>query len=339
MDQGELDHALDELDARLVELHALYTGFFAGSGVEEPLSFRQEIDRALAALMSRCTLDSASRAKIQGVLRTYDEYQQAWERLARRTMSGQQRLRPSSTLGPSSSPPPSSDRAAAGLLTNASVRPPKRASGTPPLGSPLVAPAAKVSASGLERRRAMPAGSSDTAKTTTDLRSPVERHGRTNPEPRRPVPLKLAMTLQGIRIPQENELTPVYSARERWLALTTEFSEFQGAAEAVQSEAQHVDPPPQSENPRADPPVSQTLLARSGARVLGRERVSLETVREIHEQLRALSPATTRPVSLERLAQALRETEEKLWAEHGDRRVTFEVIVKDGRAVVKPIVH
>jgi hypothetical protein len=65
-------------------------------------------------------------------------------------------------------------------------------------------------------------------------------------------------------------------------------------------------------------------------------QVSMERVREIHARLRA---SNTQPPSLERLAKRLSETEAKLKELHGDRPVTFDVILKNGKGVVKPIVH
>jgi hypothetical protein len=67
--------------------------------------------------------------------------------------------------------------------------------------------------------------------------------------------------------------------------------------------------------------------------------VTLERVRELHARLQMAAPVGVRGVSVERLAHKLRETEAKLLAEHGDRRISFDVIVRNGRAVVKPIVH
>lgn len=64
--------------------------------------------------------------------------------------------------------------------------------------------------------------------------------------------------------------------------------------------------------------------------------VSMQRVREIHARLRA---SNARPPSLERLAKRLSETEAKLKALHGDRTVTFDVVLRDGKAIVKPIVH
>jgi glutamate mutase epsilon subunit len=44
-------------------------------------------------------------------------------------------------------------------------------------------------------------------------------------------------------------------------------------------------------------------------------------------------------VSLDALARTLRETERKLRAQHQGRSVDFQIVVKDGKAVVKPVVR
>jgi hypothetical protein len=39
------------------------------------------------------------------------------------------------------------------------------------------------------------------------------------------------------------------------------------------------------------------------------------------------------------LAKSLRETEAKLRAQHGGRAVDFQVVIKDGKPIVKPVVR
>ncbi len=64
-------------------------------------------------------------------------------------------------------------------------------------------------------------------------------------------------------------------------------------------------------------------------------------VRELHEKLNQMKRQNREgsQVSLEGLARSLRDTEAKLREKHGSRRIDFEVVLKDGRAVVKPIVR
>jgi hypothetical protein len=66
-----------------------------------------------------------------------------------------------------------------------------------------------------------------------------------------------------------------------------------------------------------------------------------ERLRELHAELvatrRKLNQADN--VSLDSLAKTLRDTEAKLRAQHGAKTVEFQVTVKDGKPVVKPLVR
>jgi hypothetical protein len=44
-------------------------------------------------------------------------------------------------------------------------------------------------------------------------------------------------------------------------------------------------------------------------------------------------------VSVDGLTKSLRAAESRLRQQHGDRRIDFDVVIKDGKAVVKPIVR
>jgi hypothetical protein len=60
-------------------------------------------------------------------------------------------------------------------------------------------------------------------------------------------------------------------------------------------------------------------------------------LRELHQRYQAAREQTkSGPVSLEKLAQNLRETEAKLRAQHQGRKVDFDIVIKDGKAVIKP---
>jgi hypothetical protein len=64
-------------------------------------------------------------------------------------------------------------------------------------------------------------------------------------------------------------------------------------------------------------------------------------VRELHARLAEAKRTTKDPtaVSLEGLSRSLKATEEKLRAQHKNRRIDFDIVIKDGKAVVKPIVR
>jgi hypothetical protein len=63
-------------------------------------------------------------------------------------------------------------------------------------------------------------------------------------------------------------------------------------------------------------------------------------VKELHSRLIAAKQETNdaTSVSVDGLARSLREAEKRLKAEHGERTIDFDVVIKGGKAVVKPIV-
>jgi len=66
-----------------------------------------------------------------------------------------------------------------------------------------------------------------------------------------------------------------------------------------------------------------------------------ERVRQLHSELVATRKKLNQPdgVSLDGLSKSLRDTEAKLLAQHGGRSVEFQVVVKDGKPIVKPVVR
>ena len=79
--------------------------------------------------------------------------------------------------------------------------------------------------------------------------------------------------------------------------------------------------------PRANPATSQGLTDQ---RILELHRDLVATKQRIKE---------TGKVSVDGLAKSLRAAESKLQAQHKDRRIDFDIVIKNGKAVVKPIVR
>jgi hypothetical protein len=68
--------------------------------------------------------------------------------------------------------------------------------------------------------------------------------------------------------------------------------------------------------------------------------VSDGRMKELHSRFVEVSKGAGGPaVSYDGLAKSLRAAEAKLRAKHGDRRIDFEVILKDGKAALKPVVR
>lgn len=69
--------------------------------------------------------------------------------------------------------------------------------------------------------------------------------------------------------------------------------------------------------------------------------MSDDRIRELHRKLSEAKRQNqeTGRVSLDSLARSLRETENKLRAQHKNRKIDFEVVIRDGKAIVKPTVR
>ena len=63
-------------------------------------------------------------------------------------------------------------------------------------------------------------------------------------------------------------------------------------------------------------------------------------LRDLHHKLQQAKQQTKEAnVSYEGLAKSVRATEAKLREQHQGRKIEFDVVIKDGKAVVKPIVR
>ena len=63
-------------------------------------------------------------------------------------------------------------------------------------------------------------------------------------------------------------------------------------------------------------------------------------LRDLHIRLQQAKQQTKEAnVSFEGLAKSIRATEAKLREQHKNRKIDFDVVIKDGKAVVKPIVR
>jgi len=63
-------------------------------------------------------------------------------------------------------------------------------------------------------------------------------------------------------------------------------------------------------------------------------------LRELHNRLQQAKQQTNEAkVSFEGMAKSIRAAEAKLREQHKNRKIDFDVVIKDGKAVVKPIVR
>jgi hypothetical protein len=86
--------------------------------------------------------------------------------------------------------------------------------------------------------------------------------------------------------------------------------------------------------------ASATASAPKSAAAASNSAVDDARLRELHNRLQQAKQQTKEAnVSYEGLAKSIRATEAKLREQHKNRKIDFDVVIKDGKAVVKPIVR
>jgi glutamate mutase epsilon subunit len=87
--------------------------------------------------------------------------------------------------------------------------------------------------------------------------------------------------------------------------------------------------------------VAQPLAATAARKPQASAELSDERVRQLHARLveAKLQTKDAGAVSVEGLARSLKATEAKLREQHKNRKIDFDVVIKDGKAVIKPIVR
>lgn len=98
-------------------------------------------------------------------------------------------------------------------------------------------------------------------------------------------------------------------------------------------------PPARPARPAVPPPVAARPPAAARAPSPAAS-LSDDRLRELHTRLvdakRQTKEGTS--VSVDSLGKQLRAAEEKLRKQHGNRKIDFDVVIKDGKAILKPIV-
>ncbi|HET7540368.1 MAG TPA: MXAN_5187 C-terminal domain-containing protein [Polyangiaceae bacterium] len=99
-------------------------------------------------------------------------------------------------------------------------------------------------------------------------------------------------------------------------------------------------PKPAAAKPAAAKPAAAKPAAASASAAASSPAID-ERVRELHARLVEAKRQTQDAVavSVEGLAKSMKATEAKLREQHKNRKIDFDVVIKDGKAVLKPIVR
>ena len=327
----ELDVQLGELEVRLERLRALYEQYFLGFEKLEPTIARKDVDRRIWTLRHEHIRNTARRFKLQTLIQRYNTFQQYWQRICREIENGTYRrhLARAERIVKGSALMTIAARRRAGLYRKAVGDDTVSESGAPGSVEATTTAAAPTS-------EAAPAPGPRPALDTLDLDMGFFDG---SPRPRQPPALPAAARAGRPPAPPlaprpGHPPPPPRRTAAPPVPTTTAGASTSGAS------APRPPPAPAAAPSAGGAPVAQRAVARprtEGAQAA----LSEERLRELHARLIDTKRQNNERgnVSLDNLARSLRDAEAKLREKHANRRIDFDVIVKNGKVVLKPILR
>lgn len=302
MNLKEIEAQISELEERVDRLRALYDQYFSGIEKLEPLILRKEVDRRLWALRRIKIGNTALRFRLQGIVQRYNTFQQYWMRICREIENGTYRRD----------------------IARAAARFGEAATNTA-LGRKRKAMFEKGMQKQAERDAARKeAASSESQETAAPAASQLPFASLEMPAVR---PSSTSGTRLAVDIPAPVDATGKAPAA----------GVFAGPRIS-----------PLNRNPFANPGAPAEPPSRPGPRpvappspVKADGELSDARLRQIYADYvteRRKRGESTASLTYEGLAKTLRSTVPQIKAKHKVKSVDFEVVVRDGRTMIKPIV-
>ncbi|HLK39835.1 MAG TPA: MXAN_5187 C-terminal domain-containing protein [Polyangiaceae bacterium] len=346
----EVEKLVGELEIAVDRLRSLYEQYFMGIEKLEPTVPRKDVDRRIHTLRKEQIRNTAQRFRFQMVLQRYNTYQTHWQRICREIENGtykrhllkaNQRFadgrgqRPTTRRPPppSSHPPPSSRPSLRALA--------QQTTGRPQAGAPL-SPHVAAELAALDADFAAPPSSR--APGVARPPPPPRPGSPPRPPPLVRPPAASAPTLPHAPPPLIAPIPPRAPApgSSRPPALA--------ASPAARGPIAPGSPRPQGAPPgptagAAKPPHAAKPVAPAVKPIVAAQApptpgdLSDARVRQLYSeyvQARRNRNEPTAAVTYEAVARNLRESSAKLREKHG-RSVDFEVSVKDGKTILKPV--
>ncbi len=344
MSPEELDQALEDLEVRLERLRALYEQYFLGFEKIEPAVARKEVDRRIYVMRREKIRNTGKRFKLQTLIQRYNTFQQYWQRICREIENGTYKrhlLRAERQLSPEQQ------------LTIAARRRFGRTGSIPP-------PAAVVAAAAADARSSRPAAPEPAAAgATVNVPPPAPLPGATQLSAARgPTPVP----------PERRAAAPAPTRPPKYESLELDMGFLGSWVPPAATPPRPVASPPQPVSPRPAerPPIERPAKQKSSptaahppaARAVPVARIQPppkparpaaaagggmtdDRVKELHQKLNRMKKDNREAgqVSFESLAKTIRATENQLKAQYKNRKIDFDVVLKDGKAIVKPKVR
>ncbi len=375
MEAEEIEGLIDELEQRVERLRALYDQYFMGIEKIEPGVLRKDVDRRVWVLRREQIRNTGMRFKFNTVVQRYNTYQQYWMRICREIENGTYKrdlrraakkfgtealtIQAKKRLGKQlqreleesqeqASAQEQSDSMDIDVDVDMGDAPPQAPGALPRKKAPVHVvsldaldnledilglattesrpqqAAARSSAHSFGNIDDIFGGPDDTDETRPHQRSALPSPApATPPRPSsQPLPVRRPPASPSPRPPAP----PAASTSSSGLGLTRKAPAASPGTAAS---------PPQRPQPPAPPMTSVRPAARSD------QALSDARMREIYSryvQAKRECRESTSGITEDGLSRSLRATVEKLQATHKGRQIDFDVVIKDGKAVLKPVV-
>lgn len=308
----EIEAQISELEDRVDRLRALYDQYFSGIEKLEPLILRKEVDRRLWALRKMQIRNTALRFKLQTIVQRYNTFQQHWARICRDIENGTYRrdvARAAARFGDAAT------QTALGRRRQAMFE------------------------KGLQKQADRDAARKEREEKGREQELPQEPHSGPVPFASLQMPaVAVATTMKAGDSGTRPAVQP-----EGPTSLNVPASAPRLGTAGVRINPLHRNPfaepgapakpaePPSRPGPRVVPPPSP--IGTDGE--LSEAR--LRQIYSAYVDSRRQRGESTASLTFDGLAQTLRSTGNQIRAKHKAKAVDFEVVVRDGKTMLKPV--
>jgi hypothetical protein len=309
VEQAEIEKLINELEVGLDRLRSLYEQYFMGLERIEPAVVRKDVDRRVYVLRREQIRNTALRFRFQMLLQRYNTFQAHWQRICREIENGTYKrhlMRAQKRFGDEVVDP-------SGAARRRSI---------PAPGAPV---AGDLAAELAELDREFAAAELDDQDVEL-----IEDEPAPPPPPRRPAPATAPPPP-----PRPSQPQPVWRKTE---VVPSRAAAQPPAPRSAAPAAASLLPPrpvaPKSTPTRAAVPSGAPTPARSGG------DLPEERVRQLYAQYvdsKRKQNESTAAITYDAVAKSLRDSSAKLREKLG-KAVDFEVRVKDGKTILKPVV-
>jgi hypothetical protein len=320
LDGDEIARLIDELETRVERLRALYDQYFVGIERLEPLVLRKDVDRRLWVLRREQIRNTALRFKLETTIQRYNTYQQYWQRIVREIENGTYQRDLGRALSRFGDAATAFGRRRQKMVEKGLARRAERegrrarSSAPAPVGSEPPDRLARAASSA-------PAAPSE-APAPPGGRAPDASFDGWD------VPVDLELELQSSRPPPPiaPPVAPVPPPVPAPVLAHVATETSLGARPSAARPAGSVNS--KSLDKKEPPREGESTLSAARMRQIYGEYV--EAKRRANESTAALT--------FEKMAANLRQTAQTLRAKHAGAHVDFEVVLKDGKPAIKPLV-